>query len=211
MVNSKSERIVDAAIRFLAVLLHDGHDEVQQTILEFIMGSQQEELFFKIKDRLDYSMMNIKEVRIIENANKKEAARREKKGGEKTEEVPKEKTTMETKETKEGEKAIPKEKVMLGPLRSNNKEAKENVEIKFSDDLSDFPCPFSNCYRLSFSHFNLLFTTDCLKLPFLSLLSFRDVVKITTQNFATIFGINLKIWNQSISSRNWWIISKSFL
>lgn len=65
MTNAKSDSVVDAAYYLLVTLLHDGQKSTQSTFLEIVQESREEEFFGGIASRLQTSMANIKEARLL--------------------------------------------------------------------------------------------------------------------------------------------------
>ena len=77
LTNHPEDKVVDAAFRLLVVLLHEGHKGVQDSFLEYVTTSQDEQFFNEVQDRLRSSLINIKETRLLdsikENLRKQDA------------------------------------------------------------------------------------------------------------------------------------------
>ena len=77
LTNHPEDKVVDAALRLLVVLLHDGHKGIQSSFLDYVTTSQDEQFFTQVQDRLQNALINIKETRLLdsikENLRKQDA------------------------------------------------------------------------------------------------------------------------------------------
>ena len=57
----RCDHVVREALAFLAALMYGGNKQVQQSLVDYFQETREEEIFFVIKNRLDFSKAATKE------------------------------------------------------------------------------------------------------------------------------------------------------
>ena len=65
MAGAVDDGVVEAALHLLVTLLRSGHKDTQGAFLDYVKQSREEEFFDDFRDRLQTSMANVKEARLL--------------------------------------------------------------------------------------------------------------------------------------------------